>query len=442
MPHTFLRETHALSSFDSNRRGFHHTAQLSRIPHDLPNDVHPIGGYRIGSRAHWGSSKKNRQNLAGPPVRDISHRDPIRGRFSIIDHTGNLEIEFFAPHINRSLNREHRIDRGRSFCSLELRFEPDFADQNANALRRFRHEAVQLSTNTFVQSLLRSRTLTCLPCEIKATIVAMLTSTFVLLQGVGTVTERRWWQEGVLDWHGFVSRPRIAGLSPNRKSLYNEDLSQALAAFEAKDFPSLAARLPGREHWRFYDTCRSTALYLDIETTGLALHDPAGAVTVVGLHWNGSTTTLVQGDTLTTDRLQAALDECTLLVTFFGSVFDVPYLRAKFPRLRFPMPHFDLCLAARRLGMHGGLKHLEQELGLDRAPALCGFDGLDAIRLWSRWRLGDQTALDVLLAYNRADTESLVPLATLVYSEMLSRFGPLVFAASGMSHHSLTAYAP
>jgi hypothetical protein len=135
------------------------------------------------------------------------------------------------------------------------------------------------------------------------------------------------------------------------------------------------------------------------------------------------------------------LDRSTLLVTFFGSVFDVPYLRAKFPRLRFPMPHFDLCLAARRLGMHGGLKHLEQALGLERAPSLCGLDGLDAVRLWSQWRQGDRTALDLLLAYNRADTESLVPLATLVYKEMMVRFGPSSPTASGMSRHTLTAYS-
>ena len=270
----------------------------------------------------------------------------------------------------------------------------------------------------------------------------MLTSTFVLLQGVGPVTERRWWQDGVLDWYSFVSRPRIAGLSSDRKSLYNQDLSLALASYEAGDFSSIAARLPGREHWRFYDTCRSAALYLDIETTGLSPHDPAGAVTVVGLHWNGTTTTLVQGDTLTTDRLQAELDRCTLLVTFFGSVFDVPYLRAKFPRLRLPMAHFDLCLAARRLGMHGGLKRLEQELGLERETSLRGLDGLDAVRLWSQWRLGDQTALDVLRAYNRADTETLVPLAAVVYKEMKSRFGPVTSTVSRMSHHPLTAYAP
>lgn len=270
----------------------------------------------------------------------------------------------------------------------------------------------------------------------------MLTSTFVLLQGVGPATERRWWQDGVLDWRDFVDRPRIAGLSPERKSLYDEDLLLALGAFEARDFSSLAARLPTREHWRFYEICQPTALYLDIETTGLSPHDPSGAVTVVGLHRNGSTTTLVQGDTLTADRLQMELDRCTLLVTFFGSVFDVPYLRTQFPQLRFPMPHFDLCLAARRLGMRGGLKHLEQELGLERAPALNGLDGLDAVRLWSQWRLGDQAALDILLAYNRADTETLVPLATLIYKEMMSRFGPALPTPVRVSRHALSAYSP
>lgn len=270
----------------------------------------------------------------------------------------------------------------------------------------------------------------------------MLTSTFVLLQGVGPATERRWWQDGVLDWHNFVNRPRIAGLSSGRKSLYTETLSLALAAYEAGDFSSLAAQLPSREHWRFYGACRSTALYLDIETTGLSPHDPAGSVTVVGLHQNECTTTLVQGDTLTTDRLQAELDRCTMLVTFFGSVFDVPYLRAKFPRLRFPGPHFDLCLAARRLGMRGGLKSLEQELGLERESSLRGLDGLDAVRLWSQWRLGDSTALEMLLAYNRADTETLVPLATLVYKEMVSRFGPSPTPGSRIPHQALKAYSP
>ena len=88
------------------------------------------------------------------------------------------------------------------------------------------------------------------------------------------------------------------------------------------------------------------------------------------------------------------------------------------------MPHFDLCFAARRLGLRGGLKHIEQEVGIERESALRGLDGWDAVRLWSQWRRGDRAALDLLLAYNAADTENLVPLTELVYREMMSRFGP------------------
>jgi uncharacterized protein len=252
----------------------------------------------------------------------------------------------------------------------------------------------------------------------------MLTSTFTFLQGIGPTTERRFWQEGLTDWQSFLKQPRIAGLSPDRKSLYDRELTLAQSEYDAGDLRALASRLHRREHWRFYDTCRSGLLCLDIETTGLTAHDGASAVTVVGLHRNGQTIALVQGDTLTTDRLQAELDDCTLLVTFFGTVFDVPFLRTAFPQLRFEMPHFDLCLAARRLGLRGGLKHLERELGIERDSALQGLDGMDAVRLWAQWRQGDPTALKILLAYNAADTESLAPLASLLYKDMMLQFGP------------------
>jgi uncharacterized protein YprB with RNaseH-like and TPR domain len=117
-------------------------------------------------------------------------------------------------------------------------------------------------------------------------------------------------------------------------------------------------------------------------------------------------------------------------VTFFGSVFDVPYLHAKFPDLRFPALHFDLCFAAHRLALRGGLKHIEQELGIERNTTISGLDGLDAVRLWSQWRRGDTIAHDTLLTYNQADTENLVLLADRFYEDMASRFGPSSFSTT------------
>jgi uncharacterized protein YprB with RNaseH-like and TPR domain len=251
----------------------------------------------------------------------------------------------------------------------------------------------------------------------------MLTSTFVLLQGVGPVTERRLWQEGLLDWQTFVNEPRIHGLSAERKSWYDRDLVLAQSEFDAGHLHFFASRLQTRDHWRFYDTCRSRIIYLDIETTGAS--PDHGHVTVVGLHRNGYTTSLIHGHNLTTDRLQEEFDQGDLLVTFFGTGFDIPYLRMRFPRLRITMPHFDLCCAGRRLGLRGGLKQIERDVGIERPSELRGLDGWDAVRLWAQWNAsGDQQALDLLLAYNAADTENLIPLAELIHTEMMTRFGP------------------
>lgn len=272
------------------------------------------------------------------------------------------------------------------------------------------------------------RTVACLLCEIKATIGEMLTSSFIFLPGVGPVTERRWWQAGLFDWRSFLERPSIAGLSQQRKVWYDEELREAQSLTEKGQVQILGSRLPRREHWRLFDVCRSRTIYLDIETTGAS--PESGEVTVVGLHREGRTISLVHGENLTTERLQEEFDHSMLLVTFFGSVFDIPYLCAKFPQLRFPTLHFDLCFAARRLALRGGLKHIEQEMGIDRPTSISGLDGLDAVRLWFQWRRGDTTARETLLSYNRADTENLILLADRFYEDLLFRFGPSSFLST------------
>ncbi len=250
----------------------------------------------------------------------------------------------------------------------------------------------------------------------------MLTSSFIFLPGVGPVTERRWWHDGVLNWSQFLAHPRIPGLSTARKQWYDEELRAASSLTEQGRFHQLASRFPRREHWRLYETCRFRAGYLDIETTGISPQE--GDVTVVGLHHHGHTQSLVRGETLTAERLQTELDHCDFLVTFFGSVFDIPYLCAKFPGLRLPPWHFDLCFAARRLGFQGGLKHIEQALGIERSGLIRGLDGWDAVRLWSQWTHGDTAARDQLLAYNQADTEHLVLLADRFAEDFMTQLGP------------------
>jgi uncharacterized protein YprB with RNaseH-like and TPR domain len=236
----------------------------------------------------------------------------------------------------------------------------------------------------------------------------MIQSTFILLQGVGDYTERKLWSSGVSDWQSFLQVSSVPGIGRQRKLLHDEDLRLAECRFAARDARYFSGRLKSRDHWRLFETFRTRAVYLDIETTG----EPAayGNVTVVGLYGNGRMTSLVRNDTLTEDRLRDELAQYDVIVTFFGSVFDLPYLRAKFPRLALNHAHIDLCFAARRLGYRGGLKHLEVEFDIPRARDLLGLTGWDAVRLWQAGRLNG-TSLDLLLRYNEADCRNLERLA-------------------------------
>jgi uncharacterized protein YprB with RNaseH-like and TPR domain len=261
----------------------------------------------------------------------------------------------------------------------------------------------------------------------------MLTSTFVLLNGIGPHTERRLWNTGVLDWTTFLASSSLSGISAARKTWYDAQLAAAESHLNAGHAQYFATCLKAREHWRLFETFRRRVLYLDIETTGMSVRD--GHVTVVGLYRNGCMTSLVRGETLTEDRLRDELDQTDLLVTFFGSGFDIPYLQAKFPRLDFRKPHFDLCFAARRLGLRGGLKSIERELCIERDQDVIGLDGWEAVRLWHQWKAGDEAALDLLLRYNIADTRNLETLAEQLYEQMVTRFGPPPVDATSSGRH-------
>jgi len=250
----------------------------------------------------------------------------------------------------------------------------------------------------------------------------MLTSTFVLLKGIGPGTERRLWEDGITDWSTFLRQPVLSGMSSARKAWYDRDLAAAASCLEAGQADFFRTCLKSRDHWRLFETFGHRALYLDIETTGMSAR--LGQLTVVGLYRNGRMSSLVRGENLTEDRLHDELERTDLFVTFFGSGFDIPYLQTVYPRLNFKKPHFDLCFAARRLGMRGGLKFLERELHIHRDPDLEGLDGWDAVRLWHQWRGGDEAALDLLLRYNAADARNLEPLAQLLYERMVAEYGP------------------
>jgi hypothetical protein len=172
------------------------------------------------------------------------------------------------------------------------------------------------------------------------------------------------------------------------------------------------------DQWRLYPDLAENVRYLDIETLGLA---PDDAITMVSMSDGYSTTTLVSGVDLCRENLARLLDGAGLLVSFNGIAFDVPRLKRAFPGLNWDLPHFDLAIEGRRVGLRGGLKRVERRLGYTRPRPLRGVDGAHAVRLWRDHMRGDAGALRRLMRYNRADVESLVFLADRIYDRLDSQ---------------------
>jgi len=250
----------------------------------------------------------------------------------------------------------------------------------------------------------------------------LIEHTFSVLPGIGEKLEQRIWQQSILSWNDFLAQPFVEGIAPARKHLYDLRLQEFQGALHAGDAPYFSRNVKRREHWRLFERFRGDVVCLDIETNGF---HPAqgGYVTVIGLYDGFESITLVRGENLTVSALNQCLFGYKLLITFYGAGFDVPFMLAALPGVSFEMPHFDLCFAARRLGIDGGLKRIEQQFGLSRDTAVEGMNGYDAVLLWQRMQAGDPEARSLLLTYNREDTVNLLPLAELLYERLRASTG-------------------
>ncbi len=244
----------------------------------------------------------------------------------------------------------------------------------------------------------------------------MLESTYIHCPGIGPKTERRFWARGARTWMDFqVCRDSLC-LSASQRLKVEPIVVESLARLAAEDYAWFAELLPPREHWRAYPAFRDRIAYLDIETTGGMEGD---YVTLVGVYDGSSLHQFLRGRNL--QDFPAFMQDRALIVTFFGSGFDLPFLRRTFG-MQFPQLHVDLCFLLKRLGYSGGLKQVERDLGIARSTRTSGLDGWDAVRLWWEWKRREtREALELLLEYNAEDVLNMERLLGIAYPLMLAR---------------------
>jgi uncharacterized protein YprB with RNaseH-like and TPR domain len=249
----------------------------------------------------------------------------------------------------------------------------------------------------------------------------MIKNTFSILPGIGEKLERRLWKNGVLSWEDFIAAGSIDFLSNDRKITYNNCLQEALQNLNDSRSTYLSKTLKHSDHWRLFQAFRDKAVALDIETDGKPVNH-GGSVTVVGLYDGFDYRSLVRGKNLTGKRLAQELTQYDYIITFYGSVFDLPCLHETF-NLTIQVPHFDLCFSGRKTGLRGGLKKVEETLGIYRDASVKGFDGFDAVRLWNEAQNGSDEAMELLLTYNRCDTVNLFSLAEIIFERLVAQTG-------------------
>jgi uncharacterized protein len=153
--------------------------------------------------------------------------------------------------------------------------------------------------------------------------------------------------------------------------------------------------------------------YLDIETTGTG-HPPLCESTTITFYFKGQV--LQEHDHAKKKALiKKVLDECSMVCTFFGEAFDVPFLEKEYGIL-FKKPHVDLCFWLKRLGYKGGLKKVQKLFKEIPERLSLDIDGFDAVRLWKLHKRGVDGALETLLTYNAEDTVVLEPLLVIAYN--------------------------
>ena len=239
----------------------------------------------------------------------------------------------------------------------------------------------------------------------------MITESFTFLDGIGGKAEQKLYSLGIKRWDDFLKAENIVGISAKRKAYYDRQLEQAKKALQDEDVAFFAEHFPSRELWRLYEHFKDACCFLDVEV------DSKGKIIVVTVFDRFHSKTFVKGVNLEKGLLEVELQRYKVLVTYNGRAFDIPKLKAL--GVAVALPHIDLKGICQRLGFSGGLKDIEQQLGISRPQHLRG----KAVDLWkSFWASGDREWLELLVEYNEAAAVNLHQLMEKCVRQTMDKF--------------------
>lgn len=231
-------------------------------------------------------------------------------------------------------------------------------------------------------------------------------------------TERSLWEQGSISWDEYLLNPRSFKVGSASRDQVVREIEKSRAALYSGVHQHFRRRLKARHTWRAFDAFRDSCVYLDIETEGGT--SPEG-VTMIGL-WDGREfNCLIKGENM--EKFRDIISRYSMIVTFFGTGFDIPVIERRFPGIGLDQIHIDLCPLFKQMDVRGGLKKIEKQFGIQRSPETEGLNGYDAVQLWRKHLRGYSGSLERLIAYNREDCVNMEPLALAAISRMKQLVG-------------------
>jgi uncharacterized protein YprB with RNaseH-like and TPR domain/predicted nuclease with RNAse H fold/dephospho-CoA kinase len=247
----------------------------------------------------------------------------------------------------------------------------------------------------------------------------MLLSTFQHLKGISAKKELELWHSGKICWEDFEkAQSKQLPLFDNSNGSENSSLYLSKKALLEENVDFFAKSLSNNEYFRIALNFPDKTMFLDIETTGLSKY--YDEITLIGWSFGEEYGVFINGGKEKT--FLQAISRAKVIVTFNGSIFDLPFIRKKYPNLSIPLCHIDLRFLSRRVGLSGGQKTIEKTLGIKRPENLSDIKGETAALLWFQYRWGDPEALRQLISYNHADVEGMKIIFDSVVERLLDKY--------------------